>query len=110
MRRRPTRPGACPGILCPGEARHGCAERLGVDRRVAIKQVFHLLEQLGEFARIDQTIDDHRLYVAQVLSMTALELRQRLGIEVEMVKVDRAFPGDERTARLPAGQRWNENV
>src|SRR5581483_12244733 len=57
---------------------------------------------------VDQTALEHRPDVGQVLAVRALELGERLRVEVEVVEGQPSLPPDRRAPLLPARRHGNE--
>ena len=65
---------------------HGAPECRGVDGRISIEKRLDDLKIRQRLIAIDETPGQHLLDISQILPMCALHLRQRLRIQVEMVK------------------------
>jgi hypothetical protein len=57
---------------------------------------------------MDQAAIQHEADVGSVLRVSALDLGQRLRVEVVVVEGDLPFAGDEYAALLPAGESRQE--
>lgn len=88
-----------------GETR---TKRRRLDRRIAIQLGLDRVEQLAQSCRLDEATLQHLSHVVEILTEAALDLGERLGVEVEVMNRDVALPEDERTTVTPARQLWNE--
>jgi hypothetical protein len=89
---------------------NGTPERARVDRRVTVQPGLNLREVLEQPGPIDQSASEHLPHVALVLRVPALDLRQRLCVQVEMTECQTRFLGDERASVLPPLPDRNEIV
>src|SRR5262245_45482523 len=81
---------------------HRAAKRSGVDRRISIQARFDRSEIVEQAGGLDEPTGQHLGDVADVLRMSALDLRQRLGVEVEVTEHEVSFLDDERAPVFPA--------
>jgi hypothetical protein len=73
----------------------------GVNGRKAVQLGLDQAELPSHLPRLRHPAREQLVHVFEVLLVAALDLRQRLGHGVEVVKVDPALPGDEGAFVLP---------
>lgn len=92
------------------ELLHSAPEGRRIDRRVAVELRLDLLEPAPELVAVDQAPGEHLAHVLTVLRVPALDLRERLGVEVVVIEGEAALPRDEGAALLPARDGGDELV
>jgi hypothetical protein len=81
---------------------HSSAEPGRIYRGVAVESRLDSRKVLQQLSTIHQAAIEHLPDVAFVLRMPALDLRQRLRIQVEMTEDERSFLSNERAPVFPA--------
>src|ERR1700730_14274794 len=67
-------------------------------------------KQFAQALRINQASGDELVDVVRIYLMTALYLRQSLGVKIVMIKGQLPFPLNETASFLPSGQFGNKVV
>jgi len=86
------------------------AERRRIDRRISVEPRLDLLEAVPQLLAVGQPPLNHLPDIDSILGMPALDLRERLGVEVVVVEGETALPGDESAPHLPAGKLGDELI
>src|SRR5215208_668855 len=86
----------------------GSAKRWSIDRRKPVKMWFYAREVGFQSRPLDQAALQHFANVDDVALVTALNLRQRLSVQVEVSKDDRSDLSNEWTPIFPARRDRNE--
>jgi hypothetical protein len=79
-----------------------------VDRGKAIEPRLDLLEEGAKPCTFDQPALEHLPDVGQILHVAALDLRERLGVEIEVPKRQSTGPFDEDASLAPALREWEK--
>src|SRR5207302_3662527 len=79
-----------------------------VDGGIAIQLIFYFFEEREQSARYDESKTHHRGDVEQIFVMPSVEVRQRLRVEIKVVKRDDAYPTNELATVDPTAQRRHE--
>src|SRR5262249_14526238 len=90
------------GVLDPG------AEGSGVDRGKAVERGLDLAEVAPQPLGVDEPGADEGQHIAAIAGVVTLELRERLGVGVEVAKGEPLAALDERASFLPTVRERNE--
>jgi len=89
---------------------HPCPERRRVDRGEAVEQRFDLIVVGAQPALVDKSGCKERANVITVLCVVTLELRESLGVGIEVGEDEHPSSLGGQAPLLPAGGQWNEVV
>ena len=90
------------------EGFHGSLEDFRCDGRVTNEPRLNGAEQLPQTRGRDELTLDHGFHIADVTSVSALDLRQCLAVEIIVIEIQAAMLRDEDAAILPA-RKWGRN-